>query len=240
MSDVVSLYGTRTSEFWEAQPAKMDALNFRAIFPSSNEFGIPDLQRELWVPGDLGAWHLPRQRERAAANDGAIHFFIDDYRFETAFTSPERTLPRVQAVGGALTPDFSWWRSVPRTAALWQTYRSRWCGAFWQRNGVRVVPTVNWGGPESFDWCFEGIPRGGVVAVSALGVKAKDEAPGFRAGFWEMLQRLEPSAVLSYGKLRFVDDLVDGVQVKEYPTFWDERRALVPKRADRPQLAHTV
>lgn len=198
--------------------------NFRLIFPSSNEFGFPDLALETWVPGCLGAWHLPRQREGAARNDGAVHFFIDDYRFETAFTSPERTLPRVQAVGGALTPDFSWWRSVPRVAQMWQTYRSRWCGAFWQANGVRVVPTLNWGGPESFDFCFAGIPQGNVVAVSALGVRAKDEAEPFRVGFREMLDRLSPSTVVSYGKLRFVDDLVGGVSVREYPTFWDVRR----------------
>lgn len=231
MSDVVSLYGTRTSEFWETAPGKMDLLNLRMIFPSDNEFGIPTLQRELWVPGELAAWHLPRQRERAAANDGALHFFIDDYRFETAFSSPERTLGRVKAVGGALTPDFSWWRSIPLVGQVWQTYRSRWCGAFWQRNGVRVIPTLNWGGPESFDWCFAGLPKGGVVAVSALGVRAKDEAPAFRLGFEAMLERLEPASVVSYGKLRFVDDLVAGVHVREYPTFWDERRASVPKRA---------
>lgn len=229
MSEFLSLYGTRSSQFWADAPAKMDVSNFRMIFPSSNGFGFPDLERETWVPGDLGAWHLPRQRERAAGNDGAVHFFIDDYRFETAFTSPERTLPRVLAVGGALTPDFSWWRSVPRVAQLWQTYRSRWCGAYWQSNGVRVVPTLNWGGPESFDFCFKGIPQGNTVAISALGVRAKGEAEPFRVGFREMLDQLAPSTVLSYGKLRFVDDLVDGVQVREYPTFWDERRTAIPR-----------
>ncbi|WZB38393.1 hypothetical protein SEA_BAZZLE_114 [Mycobacterium phage Bazzle] len=230
MSEVKSIYGTRSSKFWTEAPGKMDMSNFRMIFPSSNEFGFPDLACETWVPGDLGAWHLPRQRERAAKSDGAVHFFIDDYRFETAFTSPERTLPRVQAVGGALTPDFSWWRSVPRVAQMWQTYRSRWCGAFWQANGVRVVPTLNWGGPESFDFCFKGIPQGNVVAISALGVRAKDEAEPFRLGFSEMLAQLAPSTVVSYGKLRFVDDLVDGVPVREYPTFWDERRTVVGRR----------
>lgn len=232
MLDVVSVYGTRTSEFWEAQPAKFDALNLRMIFPSSNEFGFPDLARETWVPGDLGAWHLPRQRERAAARDGAVHFFLDDYRFETAFTSPERTLPRVQAVGGALTPNFSLWRSMPRTAMMWNTYRSLWCGAFWQRNGVRVVPTVCWADPPSFDFCFAGLPIGGTVAVSAVGLKAKtDDVVMFRQGFERMLSVLEPSTVVSYGKLRHVDDLVGSVRVREYPTFWDERRASVPKRA---------
>ncbi|WP_234817717.1 DUF4417 domain-containing protein [Mycolicibacterium sphagni] len=205
----------------------MDALNLRAIFPSDNAFGFPDLERCDWVPDYLGAWHMPRQRERAARENGAIHFFLDDYRFETAFTSPERTVGRVLAVGGALTPDFSLWRDMPRAAQIWNVYRSRWCGAFWQGQGVRVIPTVCWARPDTYDFCFEGLPRGGVVAVSALGVRATEEdQTWFQMGLSEMVSRLEPAIVLSYGKLRYVEGL-DLPVVKEFPTFWDERRKVL-------------
>ncbi|QXO14353.1 hypothetical protein SEA_CHASER_123 [Mycobacterium phage Chaser] len=227
MSEVKSLYGTRTSKYWEAAPAKMDALNLRMIFPSSNRYGFPDLALCDWLPDCLGAWHLPRQRDRAAANNGAVHFFLDDYRFETAFTSPERTVGRVLAVGGALTPDFSLWRDMPRAGQLWNVYRSRWCGAYWQSQGVRVIPTACWARSDTFDFCFDGLPQGGPVAVSALGVRANGEDRGvFRDGLAELVARVQPSCILSYGRLVHVDGL-DLPPVREYPTFWDERRKAV-------------
>ena len=225
VGEVLSLYGTRSSEFWAAAPAKMDVLNLRRIFPSSSREGIPDLERCLWVPDRLGAWHLPRQRAGCAAGDGAIHFFLDDYRFETAFSSPERTLGRVTAVGGALTPDFSLWRDMPRAALVWNVYRSRWCGAFWQSHGVRVVPTVSWARPESFEFCFDGLPFGGVVALSSVGVRAED-AEGFRLGVRELIDRVGPATILCYGKFRYCDGL-DLPAVREYPTFWDSRGSAV-------------
>lgn len=40
-------------------------------------------------------------------------------------------------------------------------YRSnRWCGAYLQSKGIRVIPTINWGTEKSFDFCFAGVPKG--------------------------------------------------------------------------------
>lgn len=32
--------------------------------------------------------------------------------------------------------------------------------------GIRVIPTVAWSDRGSFDFCFKGIPKGSIVAVS--------------------------------------------------------------------------
>lgn len=112
-----SLYGTRTSGRWSTQPAKVDVLNTRLLFPHTGPWGIPALQPCDFRPESLAAWHDPGARARASGC-GAVHFFLDDYRFETVWSSPERTLPRVTAVGAALTPDFSVWADTPRAAQL--------------------------------------------------------------------------------------------------------------------------
>lgn len=225
----MSLYGTRSSQFWDAAPAKMDVLNLRRIYRSSSRYGIPDVDRCDWVPDLLGAWHLPRQRQACAEGNGAVHFFLDDYRFETAFSSPERTLGRVKSVGGALEPNFSIWWDMPKAAQIWNTYRTRWCGAFWQSKGVRVVPTLCWGRPDTFEFCFDGVADGSVVAVSALGLRSTNEdREHFVVGLREAVDRLRPSTVLSYGKLRWVDSL-DLPVVREFPTFWDSRREAVKR-----------
>lgn len=227
---VLSLYGTRSSQFWDAAPAKMDVLNLRRIYKSSSGFGIPDVDRCDWVPDVLGAWHLPRQRKACADGNGAVHFFLDDYRFESAFSSPERTVGRVAAVGGALEPNFSIWWDMPRAAQIWNTYRTRWCGAWWQSCGVKVVPTLCWGKPDTFEFCFDGVAHGSVVALRPPGSKADVERVEYwRLGLAELVERLRPSVIVSYGKMRWVPDSQDMPAVKEFPTFWDLRRDAVKR-----------
>lgn len=221
------MFGTRTSHNWGDQPGKFDVLNLRMTFPSTNDHQIPDLAPTDFVPDYLAAWNNPRQRDYAAIASGALHFFLDDYRFETAWSAPERLLPRVTAVGAALTPDFSLWRDMPRAAQVWNVYRARWLGAYWQSEGVEVIPTACWSTPASFDFCFAGIPSGSTVAVSAIGIRSSEvDKALFRAGIEELLRRTQPKLLLSYGELRFCDD-IDLPEVKEYPTFWDRRRKRV-------------
>jgi hypothetical protein len=221
------LFGTRTSDNWNEQPGKFDVLNLRMTFPSSNYNDIPDLKATEFVPKNLAAWNMPRHRDYAAISGGALHFFLDDYRFETAWASPERLLPRVTAVGAALTPDFSLWRGMPRAAQVWNVYRSRWCGAYWQANGVEVIPTACWGTEDTFDFCFDGIPVGSHVAISSIGIRANEmDRHLFRSGVEQLIRRTDPKLLLCYGQLRFCDG-IDLPEVKEYPTFWDRRRKQV-------------
>lgn len=221
------MFGTRTSHCWNDQPGKFDVLNLRMIFPSSNDHQIPDLEPTDFVPTSLAAWNMPRHRNHAAITGGAIHFFLDDYRFETAWTAPERLLPRVMAVGAALTPDFSLWRDMPRAAQIWNTYRSRWCGAYWQSQGAQVIPTACWASPDTFDFCFDGIPQRSIVAISSVGIRANEiDKALYRAGIEELIRRTDPQLMLCYGRLRFCDG-IDLPEVKEYPTFWDRRRKQV-------------
>lgn len=218
------MFSTRTSDRWESQPGKFDTMNFSWVFESSNEYGLPDIQPTDFVPTCLAAWNMPRHRDHAAETGGALHFFLDDYRFETAWSSPERLLPRATAVGAALTPDFSVWRDIPRAAQIWNTYRSRWVGAFWQMHGIEVITTAGWGSHDTYDFCFEGIPHGSIVAVSDVGMKnERADKQLFRDGMQELIFRTEPRLILSYGRLRFCDSL-NLPDVREYPTYWDRRR----------------
>lgn len=104
--------GTRTSERWKTQPGGMDRLNTRAVFPSSNEWDIPDLPRSYLRPSALAPYSSRREIE-AAPSGAAVHFFLDDYRFEAIWANPHRGLDRIALLGAALTPDFSLWRDMP-------------------------------------------------------------------------------------------------------------------------------
>ncbi|ALF00870.1 nuclease [Mycobacterium phage Serenity] len=221
------MHGTRSSAHWSTQPGKFDVLNLRMTFESSSAYEIPDLRPTDFVPAYLAAWNMPRHREYAAKNGGALHFFLDDYRFETVWSSPERLFPRVEAVGAALTPDFSLWVNMPKAAQVWNVYRSRWCGAYWQSRGIEVIPTACWATPDTFDFCFDGIPTGSTVAISSMGIRSsKVDQELFRYGLRELIDRTQPQLLLAYGQLRHCEDM-DLPEVREYPTYWDRRRKWV-------------
>lgn len=101
-----------------------------------------------------------------------------------------------------MSPDFSTYTDFPKAIQIYNHYRKHWVGAYLQENGVNVIPTISWSTPDSFEWCFDGEPVGGVVAVSSVGAansKAKKEL--FLAGYNEMLARLQPEVILFMGKV---------------------------------------
>lgn len=217
------LGATRSSHRWTEMPGNWDRLNTRALFPSSNPWGIPDLPQASYVPARLVAYSARAETIAVTgAGDAAVHFFLDDYRFETVWTKPERGLSRCLSVGAALTPDFSLWTNMPLAMQLWQVYRARWCGAWLLHHGIQVIPTVSWSTPDTYPFTFAGIAPGSVVAVSTVGTIRDPEARDlFAAGYAAMLEHLRPSQVLIYGTAPTCS--VGDVPFRVYPTRWETR-----------------
>ena len=61
-----------------------------------------------------------------------------------------------------------------------------------------MISTVRWGDLTSFNFCFDGIEKGGIVAVSTIGVKKQKSH--FMLGYNEMLSRIKPSKIICCGK----------------------------------------
>lgn len=179
-------------------PGNWDRLNTRAIYPSSNDLGIPDMPHTSVVPGRLTAYNSRYGCENAQPGD-AVHFFLDDYRFEVVWNKPEKGLLRPVKVGMSLTPDFSMWQEMPEVMQQWQVYRSRWCGLWMYHHGIDVIPTVSWSGEASYGYAFLGIAQGSTVAVSTVGV-GKGSQGQFASGLEAMAGIIRPATVLVHGR----------------------------------------
>lgn len=217
---------SRTCERWASLPGSFDSHHTRLRFAADNPWGIPTLPH-----APLSAtpeWLVPYgQRVRAEGEvTGACHFFLDDYRFETVWSRPTQTLAAVQRCPVALTPDFSLYRDTPRAVQVYNVYRSRWCGAWWSLHGLTVVPTISWGTAETFDFCFLGVARHSLVAISTVGVKLDQplERDLFVTGYREMVSRLTPSRVLCYGE-NLPEEVAALAEVRPYPPLWKGIRA---------------
>ena len=76
-------------------------------------------------------------------------------------------------------------------------FKSRWCGAYFQSKGLKVIPSLVWGEADTFWFSFDGVDEGSVVAVSTVGMRTEKQL--FLAGYKEMLRRIKPNAIICYG-----------------------------------------
>ena len=89
-----------------------------------------------------------------------VHFFIDDYLFERVWKDPARYAQMLMDFRAVMTPDFSLFTDYPVAVQLYNHWRKHLLGAYWQRMGMTVIPSICWSDESSFDWCFDGEPAG--------------------------------------------------------------------------------
>lgn len=176
----------------------------RLMLPSSNAWGIPDLDLDYcaeFQPDRKVLLYRQFRSSRVETVGTVLLFFVDDYRFECLWSYPQRSVDMLVRCGfyAACEPDFSLWSNHPIAEQLHNVYRTRWCGAFWQRHGVPVIPSLNWSTPESYAWAWAGIPRG--VPCAAIETRScgasRDE---FCDGLLAAVSAVSPQSLLVYGE----------------------------------------
>lgn len=171
-------------------------------FTGVGKYDIPKIEpvTELYIKDWIGFnFAMTSKKNRDMTG---LQFFIDDYQFERVWNLPKRFTKLVSQYGAVLTPDFSQYLDFPKAVQIFNHYRKHWCGAYWQEMGATVIPTIRWGDKESYDWCFDGEPEGGIVAVSNVGLmRNKEDRQRFMDGYNEMLVRLQPKEVLLFGHI---------------------------------------
>ena len=152
-----------------------------------------------------------------------IHFFIDDYQFMRLWTNPDAYLDKLGQFQAVCTPDFSTYTDFPKAIQIYNHYRKHWLGAYWQEHGIKVIPTISWSDEESFDWCFDGEPVGGMVAVSSVGTQGSARAAQlFEAGYNEMKRRLQPAQIVMYGTVPGCAQSDNLLTLKSFQSKWRE------------------
>ena len=87
---------------------------------------------------------------------------------------------------------------MPMAMQIWNMYRARLIGQMMQDYGLTVIPGLQWAEAETFKFCFDGIEKGSVVAISTISLKTEFKDLWIK-GVDEMIKRLEPKAILIYG-----------------------------------------
>ena len=178
----------------------------RNQFEGAGKFNLPVIPKAAFLQEDFNNLRLiGYDRVKADKNSHRqrmVHFFLYDYRFESVWDKPERAAEAIINYRAALSPDFSMYLEMNPAMQLYNTFRNRWCGAYFASKGIRVIPTVSWGDENTFGFCFDGIPKGSVVAVSTYMASQhgnhREQKEFFLKGYNEMLRRIVPEKIICY------------------------------------------
>lgn len=181
-------------------------LNFencdKMMFDGIGRYDIPQIEAERidarrleWIPFNYAVTARNKQQK-------GVHFYVDDYQFTRLWNQPDRYISILQQFGAVCTPDFSQYTDMPIAMRIYNHYRKHWLGAYWQKHGIRVIPTICWSTPDSYEWCFDGEPTNSIISISSVGTQVrKGSKELFDSGCREAIKRLDPSEILWYGKV---------------------------------------
>lgn len=174
------------------------AYNLDLIENLTNDFWqMPIIENDDFIPSDLIGFNYAKSSDN---KNCGIHFYVDDYQFERIWNYPEKYIEVLREYECILSPDFSLYLDMPMPMKIWNIYRSRLVGQYFQSNGIKVIPTISWAEKDTFSFCFKGIPKGSIVSISTIGVKQDQNALQiWREGVDEMIKQIEPKAILIYG-----------------------------------------
>ena len=163
----------------------------------SDFWQMPIIKNDNFIPSKLIGFNYAKTNKE---KNVGIHFYLDAYPFERLWNKPEDYVDSLKEYECILSPDFSLYMDMPMPMKIWNIYRSRLIGQYYQSQGIKVIPTLSWAEEETFEFCFEGIPKGSIVSISTIGVKKNKEALKiWKAGVDELIRRIEPSTILIYG-----------------------------------------
>lgn len=180
-----------------SRTAKAYNMDISEDIENTNDYWqMPVIKNDCFIPTQLIGFNYAKTSKDKAAG---IHFYLDDYQFERIWSYPEKYIDVLKRYECILSPEFSLYWDMPLPMQIWNTYRNRFIGAYYQKQGIKVIPSVVWADVNSFDFCFLGIEKGSIIAVETTGTKSNDLIGRWYAGMDECIKQIEPSTVLVYG-----------------------------------------
>ncbi len=131
-----------------------------------------------------------------------VMFYEDDPEIERMWNNPKRYIEILKKYDGVIAPDFSVYYNMPLAMQIWNIYRSRAIAAWLQRNGVRVIPNIRFGSPETYEIACDGISKHSCIAVGSLGcIKRLNYRREFEEGLLTIAKTIMPETIILYGAL---------------------------------------
>lgn len=157
------------------------------------------------------------------------HCFVHDEQFERFWNNFWKYTPLFKKVKGLISTDFSIYRDIPKETQIRNCYRNRVMAYAMQKINPNVIPTAGFGGEETWDWCFDGLPHNSTLAITTNGTLSDPEGRRlFIGGVDALVTILKPYALIVCGNYpKWLDTKypeVRIIQIHSYSQMWSTRR----------------
>ena len=182
---------------------------------------------------DMGNTSIPKELisfdklKTSNTKRGYIHFYIHDKVFASFIANAPSYLKYLSQYDGVITPDCTLAIGQLDYLQMTNTYFNRAVGVYLQQHGIPVIPTVRWSDEDSFRYCFNGLPKHSILAVSTHGcIKSNEQKRMFRTGLIKMIELLEPTDVIVHGymPLSIFEGLEKLTRFHNYPNHFEKCR----------------
>lgn len=175
-----------------------------------SKYGYPILDRAVGYPEECRPVPFNLISKEKYPRECIAHFYINDESFERIWSNADRYIDCLRNFKYVISPDFTCFSDLPMPLRQFQTYKNHAIGYYMSLRGINVIPNVGWNAPDSYDWCFDGLPERSILAVSTNGCNWNEETrEHYRHGFHAMCERLKPLKVIVVGSKIEVDDDIE-------------------------------
>lgn len=132
-------------------------LEDNVLFGNTNPFGIPELSDVFFDEPPDPVWdrtNVPEAENTLYCQSarpfppersgGLLCFFTEDYRFNRCYDDAVGFTSQLfeEDWSGVFMPDYSRYSNWPFALNLFQLYKSRWCGRYWQEVDIPIIPII--------------------------------------------------------------------------------------------------
>lgn len=135
-----------------------------------------------------------------APNGAWLNGFSEDVILDRIWKRPAFYLNKIPRYGGFIAPDFSVKLHMSAIEKQYNVFRRNAMAAIAQKANIPTIVPLTWAEYNSFDYCFSGIQKHGIYAISNVGTRQGFiSRKFFIAGLKEAIRVLEPSGFVLYG-----------------------------------------
>ena len=128
------------------------------------------------------------------------HFFTTEPHIDPFWNQPFRYLPFLKKLDCVISTDFSIYSNMLLIQKLWNSFRNKLMSAFFQRQGIILIPAPSWGDLSHMDLFMEGWPKESLIAINSTGIGLDKRCRHiWLDGYFAMLSILKPTHIIRYG-----------------------------------------
>lgn len=165
----------------------------------TDEYQMPRVKPfEGEIPSEIMSFN----RARALKQNPSIgvHFYVHDSFFNCVWNAPTKYVEMFKRFWGIISTDYSVYAEMTISEVMWNSFRNKLLAAWYQKQGVIVIPNVSWSRSWSYGFCFDGFPKHSIIAINSTGIgKDPFSIKLWMEGYQRALEVLEPVKIIRYG-----------------------------------------